>query len=113
MPEPALPVGLPPNCVEEPAQAVIVWSGPALAVTAGLTLTRWQVEAVHPTASVTVTQYAVMVAGLAVGYWKDMNEIQQQWQAERYFSPDKQNNTADIIKGWNKAVKACKAWAED
>lgn len=67
---------------------------------------------VRPQVTETTAMGAAYLAGLAVGYWRDMNEIQQQWQAERYFTADTNNNTTEIIKGWNKAVKACKAWAE-
>lgn len=68
---------------------------------------------VRPQVTETTAMGAAYLAGLAIGYWKNMNEIQQQWKADRYFNPNEKNNTAGIIKGWNKAVKACKAWAEE
>lgn len=57
---------------------------------------------------------AAYLAGLAVGYWKDMEEIQKQWQADRIFSPAMQEEERTrLSKGWQRAVKAAKIWAEE
>lgn len=48
---------------------------------------------------------AAYLAGLATGYWKDTEEIRQNWELERVFAP--QMNEAERenkIKGWKKAV---------
>ncbi len=56
---------------------------------------------------------AAYLAGLAVGYWKDMEEIQKQWQVDRVFEPGmKEEESSRLSKGWQKAVKAAKVWAE-
>jgi glycerol kinase len=68
---------------------------------------------VRPQITETTAMGAAYLAGLAVGYWKNMDEIQRQWKADRYFGPNEKNDTSAIIKGWNKAVKACKAWTEE
>lgn len=68
---------------------------------------------VRPKITETTAMGAAYLAGLAVGYWKDMNEIQEQWQVDRRFTPDENNDTVAIIKGWHRAVKACKAWTEE
>ena len=55
-----------------------------------------------------------VLAGLAVGYWPDLDTISAQWQAERTFHPEMNaaaRKAADT--GWNRAVRATLAWAED
>ncbi len=68
---------------------------------------------IRPKVTETTAIGAAYLAGLAVGFWKDMDEIQQQWQADRVFKPAENSNADELIKGWHKAVKACKAWAEE
>jgi glycerol kinase len=55
---------------------------------------------------------AAYLAGLATGYWSSLEDIQQQWQIERSFEPEANFESEDLIKGWNRAVKAAKAWAD-
>nr|WP_121270145.1 glycerol kinase GlpK [Pedobacter schmidteae] len=56
---------------------------------------------------------AAYLAGLAVGYWNSMDDISGQWKIDKNFNAGKAENIADRIKGWNKAVKAAKAAAEN
>lgn len=67
---------------------------------------------VRPRITETTAMGAAYLAGLAVGFWKNMDEIQKQWEVDRHFEPKENNNTEALIKGWHKAVKACKVWAE-
>lgn len=70
-------------------------------------------KVIRPRVTETTALGAAYLAGLAVGYWKDMDEIGEQWQMEKCFEPGYSNkNMAEWIKGWNRAVKAAKAWAE-
>jgi glycerol kinase len=55
---------------------------------------------------------AAYLAGLAIGFWSDVDEIQQQWQINRSFEPDAALNSDEMVKGWNKAVAALKHWTE-
>ena len=66
---------------------------------------------VRPQITETTAMGAAYLAGLAVGYWKDLNDIQKQWKADRYFDPNENNSMALLIEGWHRAVKATKAWA--
>ncbi|MFT3823010.1 MAG: glycerol kinase GlpK [Chitinophagaceae bacterium] len=66
---------------------------------------------VRPAITETTAMGAAYLAGLAVGYWSSLEDIQQQWKIDRRFEPRPGDNTA-LIKGWHKAVAACKAWAE-
>lgn len=56
---------------------------------------------------------AAYLAGLAVGYWKDHEEINKQWQVDRKFETEMDREDADeLVTGWNRALKAAKAWSE-
>ncbi len=57
---------------------------------------------------------AAYLAGLAVGYWKDKEEIRENWQLEREFSPAiEEKARVMMIKGWKRAVSAALAWAKE
>jgi glycerol kinase len=71
-----------------------------------------QADVVRPEITETTAMGAAYLAGLAVGYWNSIEDIQQQWKISRRFEPSRNNNTAAKIKGWQKAVKACEAWAQ-
>ena len=44
-------------------------------------------KVVRPKITETTALGAAYLAGLAVGYWKNIEEIQQQWQVDKSFSP--------------------------
>ena len=57
---------------------------------------------------------AAYLAGLAVGFWKDREEIRAGWQLGRTFKPDMPEETrSKLVKGWKKAVKCALIWTED
>ncbi len=57
---------------------------------------------------------AAYLAGLAVGYWRDREEIKENWQIEKMFVPVMEAMKREqLLKGWKKAVKCALAWAED
>jgi glycerol kinase len=56
---------------------------------------------------------AAYLAGLAIGYWNSMDDISGQWKIDKNFNAGKTNHIPERIKGWNKAVKAAKAAAEN
>ena len=66
---------------------------------------------VRPEITETTAMGAAYLAGLAVGYWKNIEEIEQQWKVNRSFEPT-DNSVDEIINGWYKAIKAAKYWAE-
>ena len=70
-------------------------------------------KVVRPKITETTALGAAYLAGLAVGYWKNVDEIQQQWQVENTFSPamEPQKRTI-LINGWQRAVNASIAWAD-
>ncbi|MCX4165663.1 MULTISPECIES: glycerol kinase GlpK [Paraburkholderia] len=71
------------------------------------------VDVVRPQISETTALGAAYLAGLAVGYWKDVNELKDQWKLDHRF---KASLAADDVKrhvhGWQRAVNAAKAWAD-
>lgn len=56
---------------------------------------------------------AAYLAGLAVGVWKDLEEIETNREVDRVFVPEMDKDTRDkIYKGWLKAVERAKSWEE-
>jgi glycerol kinase len=55
---------------------------------------------------------AAYLAGLAVGFWKSEEELQTQWKVNKQFKADTTINNESLIQGWQRAVKAARAWAE-
>ena len=73
-----------------------------------------QAKVVRPKITETTALGAAYLAGLAVNYWANIDEIKQQWQMDRTFSPQiEESETHSLIKGWHRAVNAAKAWADD
>ena len=71
------------------------------------------VPVVRPKITETTALGAVYLAGLAVGFWKDGEEISAQWQAERSFEPGMSRDRVEtLMAGWRKAVERAKNWAE-
>ncbi|HUW92414.1 MAG TPA: glycerol kinase GlpK [Bacteroidales bacterium] len=72
-----------------------------------------QTTVVRPNVTETTALGAAYLAGLAVKYWRDTEEIKSQWQVGRKFVPQKEaGETKMLVQGWNKAVKAALAWAD-
>jgi len=70
-------------------------------------------KVVRPRITETTALGAAYLAGLAVGYWKNIEEIQQQWQVDKTFSPQLETAKAnELLNGWQRAIKASIAWAE-
>ncbi|MCU0363531.1 MAG: glycerol kinase GlpK [Bacteroidales bacterium] len=73
-----------------------------------------QAKVVRPRITETTALGAAYLAGLAVGYWSGLKETGSQWEMDRTFEPElKPEDTETLIRGWHRAVKAAKVWAED
>lgn len=71
-------------------------------------------ELFKPTCIETTAMGAAYLAGLAVGYWKDTDEIKSNWKVEKIFkSSISDENREQRLKGWHKAVKYAMGWAKD
>ena len=56
---------------------------------------------------------AAYLAGLAVGYWKDKDDIASKWQIDRTFQPEMDSeNREKLYKGWKKAVERALNWED-
>lgn len=63
------------------------------------------INVVRPKITETTALGAAYLAGLAVGFWRDIDEIKQQWQVERTFEPAADNETiAQAKEGWEDAI---------
>ena len=57
---------------------------------------------------------AAYLAGLAVGYWRDRDEIRENWQIGAVFgSKMNAGKREKLLRGWRRAVKCALIWAED
>ena len=63
------------------------------------------IKVVRPRITETTALGAAYLAGLAVGFWKNTDEIKNQWQIERCFEPIADNDTIEAAKaGWANAI---------
>ena len=70
-------------------------------------------KVVRPKITETTAAGAAYLAGLAIGFWKDLDEIQQYWKEEKTFEPATQDDTIKKqIAKWHTAIKAAQIWAE-
>ena len=57
---------------------------------------------------------AAYFAGLAVGYWKSIDELKTQWKVDREFTPKKTElEVKDQLLSWKKALGRTKFWSKD
>ena len=62
----------------------------------------------------TTAMGAAYLAGLAVGYWANKEEVIKNWAIDKTFIPEiNEDERETMIKGWNKAVKYAYGWAKD
>ncbi len=70
-------------------------------------------KVVRPRITETTALGAAYLAGLAVNFWKDIGELRDQWQVGKTFEPQKDaGETAELVRGWGRAVRAALAWAD-
>jgi glycerol kinase len=70
-----------------------------------------QTKVIRPITVETTALGAAYLAGLAVGYWWDTNEIQELWQKERTFDPSMSiEYKQQLAAGWAKAVGAAMSY---
>lgn len=68
----------------------------------------------RPVCVETTAMGAAYLAGLAVGYWKNKEEVIKNWAIDRMFKPEIENEKREMmLKGWNKAVKCAYGWAKE
>ena len=68
---------------------------------------------VRPKVIETTVMGAAFLAGLAVGFWENLDEIQKIWQSDQRFSPEPAREKFQIgINGWKRAVDACQYFSK-
>ena len=56
---------------------------------------------------------AAYLAGLSVGFWKNTEEIKENWAVDREFTPDiSEDARSQRLAGWKKAVCATRGWSK-
>jgi glycerol kinase len=69
------------------------------------------VPVTRPVVAETTALGAAYAAGLAVGYWRDQNELRANWRAEKTWTPGMPSKTrAALYGGWRKAVTRTLDW---
>ena len=68
----------------------------------------------RPVCVETTAMGAAYLAGLAVGYWKDKDDVRRNWSIDRTFMPAiDDTERGKRIRGWEKAVRYAYGWAKE
>lgn len=68
----------------------------------------------RPNCVETTAMGAAYLAGLAVGYWKDKEDVKKNWSIDRIFQPQIEKETRQkMLSGWKKAVRYAHGWAKE
>jgi len=69
------------------------------------------VRVVRPAVQETTALGAAYLAGLAVGFWRNQEEIGKQWKVDHTFEPAMKSDKRDKLRAsWNKALERAKTW---
>lgn len=67
---------------------------------------------IRPRVIETTSLGAAYLAGLAVGYWKDKEDIKKNWQVGKVFEPEMSDvHRNQLLRGWARAVKTVQFWS--
>ncbi|MGC4037346.1 MAG: glycerol kinase GlpK [Chitinophagaceae bacterium] len=70
-------------------------------------------KVIRPRITETTALGAAYLAGLAVGYWKNIEDIQSQWQVDKTFTSTMEDkNRNELVNGWKRAINASIAWTK-
>jgi glycerol kinase len=69
---------------------------------------------IRPGITETTALGAAYLAGLAVGYWNDIAEVEKYWQKEKIFVATMQDDVRiKLQNNWKRAIKAAQVWADE
>lgn len=72
------------------------------------------VKVLRPSCIETTALGAAYLAGLSVGYFKDLDEIRNNWMIDKTFAPEMNDELREKkLRGWHKAVEAALYFAEN
>lgn len=67
----------------------------------------------RPVCVETTAMGAAYLAGLAVGYWKDKEEVIKNWEVSKVFKPNmSEEKRKELVSGWDRAVRYSFGWAK-
>jgi glycerol kinase len=69
-------------------------------------------DMVRPQVDETTALGSAYAAGLAVGYWNDVEELRENWQVDRTFEPDDTENVDERYEDWERAVERSLDWEQ-
>jgi len=73
-----------------------------------------QTDIVRPEVDETTALGSAYAAGLAVGYWDDLDSLRKNWKIDRDFSPEEEQEDVDkLYDRWEDAVERSLDWAQD
>ncbi|MBP1921660.1 glycerol kinase [Halorubrum alkaliphilum] len=73
-----------------------------------------QTDIVRPEVDETTALGSAYAAGLAVGYWDTVDELRDNWQVDREFTPEKEQAEVDkLYDRWDDAVERSLNWAQE
>jgi glycerol kinase len=73
-----------------------------------------QTEIARPVVDETTALGSAYAAGLAVGYWDDLDSLRENWQVDADFQPEKTQHEVDEgYDRWNDAVERSLDWSEE
>ncbi|PSP76653.1 glycerol kinase [Halobacteriales archaeon QS_3_64_16] len=67
----------------------------------------------RPEVDETTALGSAYAAGLAVGYWSDLDELRENWQVDRTFEPETRDGLDEQYDQWLRAVERSLGWAEE
>ena len=68
----------------------------------------------RPEVAETTALGAAYLAGLAVGYWKGLDDIASNWREQARFAPSMEEKERErLYAQWKRAVECAKGWAEE
>ena len=69
------------------------------------------IPVVRPEVTETTALGAAYLAGIGVGFWKDLQEIASMPRPERRFVPQMKRSQAELLRGkWTEALSRSKKW---
>ena len=72
-----------------------------------------QCNVVRPKITETTALGAALLAGLAVQFWKDDQDIASRWHRDKSFAPVSGSKNEPLIHNWNKALERSKNWLDN
>ena len=72
------------------------------------------VPVIRPKVAETTALGAAYAAGLAVGFWKQVDDLRENWQVDQRWKPNMDAETREtLMAGWKKAVTRTLDWVEE